>query len=177
MPIETLMFAGRKYPKLQSSGFAARFAFPFAMEVCKRNGIGVDIGYGIPEWKFPLADLGIDNGKVCLVDGSEESGDVNAINFGGEFDYIFSSHCLEHLPNWVQALDYWQTKLRPGGVVCLYLPHPDQEYWLPWHNRKHIHILRPGDIYNYFFTAGGWTNVFVGERDLNHSFMAIAEKI
>lgn len=183
--IETIEFRGRDYPKLQSTGFAARFAFPFAQEICK--GHGLDIGCGRLEWCFP--------GAVPVDPEVNSSYDWEAMSLPNNFkdhsaegwDYIFSSHCLEHLPDWVGALDYWHTKLRPGGVLFLYLPHPSQDYWLPWNNRKHLHSLSPELLRDYFWSFGTddgelkerrpiWSNIFVTEHDLNNSFYAIAEK-
>ena len=46
-------------------------------------------------------------------------------------DYVFSSHTLEHLEDWEQALDEWSRKLRPGGHLFLYLPHPGCAIWHP----------------------------------------------
>jgi SAM-dependent methyltransferase len=98
--------------------------------------------------------------------------------WGEYWDYIFSSHCLEHLPNWVEALDYWHTRLRVGGVVFLYLPDHSQTYWRPWNNRKHIHCLTPEIVGNYFLDQPEmWTNVFISGVDLNNSFTIIAEKV
>jgi len=42
-----------------------------------------------------------------------------------ELDYIFSSHCLEHLHDPVKALEYWKEHIRKDGTLFLYLPHPD----------------------------------------------------
>jgi SAM-dependent methyltransferase len=161
--IETIEFNGKLYPKFQASGNAARFVIPFAQEVCK--GYGLDIGYGKLEWKFPDA-IGIDKGKF------------NAMNLPeGLWDYIFSSHCLEHIKErWDWVLNYWAENLRPGGTMFLYLPHPDQEYWLPYNNRKHVHILYPEELQKYFH-KGSYTNIFISERDLNHSFIAMAQKL
>lgn len=162
--IETIEFKGTKYPAFQSSGFAARFIFPFALEVCK--GKGYDIGCNREEWKLPGA-IGVD---------PMLGGILNAMNLPPEkVDYIFSSHCLEHLERWVDVLEYWHNKLKDGGVLFLYLPHPSQEYWKPWHNRKHVNVLSPEIIYEYLYDTG-WKNIFVGNCDLNNSFAAMAEK-
>jgi len=93
-------------------------------------------------------------------------------------DYIFSSHCLEHLNDWVGALDYWATKIKKAGILFLYLPHPAQRYWRPWNNRKHIHSLNPYIIRSYLKDRGCWTKIFVTKGfDLNNSFYVVAEKI
>lgn len=181
MPIETIQFRETNYPILQSQGFAAQYAFPFAEKVCK--GVGIDIGYSNPDWKFPTALYGVDHGKFSVGGIEKEMVNVDALNFHFEpsdryvLDFVFSSHCLEHIPNWVEAIDYWGTHLKPGGVMFLYLPHCDfQEYWQPMFNRKHCNWLRP-DMLQSYFNAGGWRNIFVTGHDLNYSFYAIAEKI
>jgi trans-aconitate methyltransferase len=44
---------------------------------------------------------------------------------------VFSSHCLEHITDWNAELDRWVQRLAPGGILFLYLPHPDCEIWHP----------------------------------------------
>lgn len=170
--IETIEFEGKEYPKFQSEGNAARFVSEFAKQVCK--GWGYDIGCGKKDWLFNNAfpiDIALNDGLDALhlpnhVDGSLKLKKV---------DYIFSSHCLEHLPNWVEALDYWTTALKHGGVLFLYLPHKSQGYWKPWNNRKHIHVLTAKQISKYL-KARGWKKIFTTGKDLNNSFIVMAEK-
>jgi len=162
MPIETIDYGGFKYPAFQAEGNASQFAIPFAKQVC--CGEGYDIGYGADEWKLPGA-VGID-----LKDGR----DAMDLPWGA-VDYIYSSHCLEHLDDWVAALDHWTTRIRRGGVLFLYLPHFDQRYWRPWHNRKHRHVLTREMITSYL-SDSGYQNIFCSDRDLNHSFMVMGEK-
>lgn len=162
--IPVIDFQGQQYPALQSEGFAAQYALPFAEKLCK--GTGYDIGCNRAEWSLP--------GSILIdpqIDPSHDA--MNLPELKG--DYIFSSHCLEHLPDWVGALDHWATRLKRGGVLFLYLPHPSQKYWLPWNNRKHIHALYPKLIEAYLIDRG-WNKVKVTEHDLNNSFYAIAEK-
>lgn len=167
MSIETIEFRGLRYPKFQSTGNASRFILPFAREVLK--GEGLDIGYNNPSWKFPGA-YGIE---------PSINSSYNAMNLPeGEFDYIFSSHMLEHfIGNWANCLDYWTTKIRSGGILFLYLPHPSQEYWLPINNRKHIHSLDQSLLGKYLYQSNNWINIFISNYDLNNSFAVMAEKI
>jgi len=162
--IEVLKFKNKNYPLFQTKGFASKYCFPFANEVCV--GIGYDIGCMKKEWAFPGAipiDLTFYNG-------------YHATNLpDGEVDYIFSSHCLEHINDWVGVLDYWGTKLKKGGVIFLYLPDYSQEYWRPWNNRKHINILTPEYLKNYFEDKN-FEKVFVSGVDLNNSFIVMVEK-
>ena len=164
VPIETIDFNGEKYPLFQAEGFAAQFAFPFALKVCK--GIGYDIGCMKKEWAFPGAipiDISFNDGWDALHLPQKN------------VDYFFSSHALEHINDWVRVLDYWSSCLKSGGVLFLYLPHPNQRYWLPWFDRRHIHILHPEDVAQYL-RDNGYKNVFNSERDLNHSYAVIGEK-
>lgn len=163
--MDTIKFNGKHYLSIQASHNAARFILPFANEFCKGNK-GLDIGYGKKEWKLPHA-IGVD-----LKDGQDA---INLEHVFHNLDYIFSSHCLEHLPNWVEALDHWIDRLKVGGHLFLYLPHPDQEYWRPWNNKKHIHILEPIHVAEYLKHKG--VNFFVSGIDLNYSYSIIAEKV
>ena len=49
----------------------------------------------------------------------------------GSLDFVFSSHCLEHIEQWRDALAMWVRKLKPNGIIFLYLPHPDCGMWQP----------------------------------------------
>ena len=161
--IETLRYKNKFYPAFQSEGNAAQFAIPFARKVCR--GKGYDIGCKKADWKLPGA-IPIDP----VIDSR-----TDAYKLPDELvDFIFSSHCLEHLEDWVKALDYWHTKLVPGGVLFLYLPHFDQEYWRPWNNKKHKHAFTPEIIEAYM--KDKYAKVYCSGKDLNDSFMVIGEK-
>jgi SAM-dependent methyltransferase len=172
--LDVLTFNNREYLKIQELGFASQYAFPFARHFCK--GTGYDIGCGSIKWSFPDS-IPIDSKIVRKIEGREVF--YSAYNLPmkeyGSVDYIFSSHCLEHLDDWVFALDYWIKNIRSGGVLFLYLPHYDQEYWRPYNNKKHIHTFTPVIIEDYFKQNKNIFKYFVSERDLLYSFMAVAE--
>lgn len=157
-------YKGNDYPNFQTQGFAAQFAIPFAKHFCK--GKGLDIGCMKPDWAYP--------GAIMIDPKLDPTYDAMKLP-EGEYDYIFSSHCLEHLPNWVQVLDYWTTKIKSGGVIFLYLPGYSQEYWRPWNNTKHLNILCPQYLEDYF-NHKEYTKVFTSGNDLNASFMVVAIK-
>lgn len=46
----------------------------------------------------------------------------------GSFDYLLSSHCLEHHPDTIRTLNEWGRVLRPGGILFLILPHADRTF-------------------------------------------------
>ena len=162
--MDTVEFNNKQYPAFQTNGNAARFIMPFAKEVLK--GKGLDIGCGKKEWAFPNAqpiDISFDD-------------EYDAMNLPKpKVDYIFSSHCLEHLSDWVRVLDYWSSKLKYGGTLFLYLPHYSQEYWRPWNNKKHVNILTPSFLKDYLI-HNDYNKINVTGKDLYNSFAVIAEK-
>jgi SAM-dependent methyltransferase len=162
--MEFISCEGIEYPKFQSEGFASKYTFSFAREFCK--GIGYDIGCNRPEWAL--------EGSIPIDLVFNDSYDAYHLP-DGYVDYIFSSHCLEHLPNWVEALTYWDTKIKKGGCIYLYLPDYSQRYWRPWNNKKHIHILFP-DVIRNFFEKLSYSNILIGQTDLNNSFTVVAIK-
>lgn len=165
--IETIWHNGKEYPRFQSEGFAAQFAIPFAQKVC--HGTGFDIGCNRSEWSLPGA---------ILIDPII-NGEYNAMRLPPiKVDFVFSSHAAEHLSNWVEAVDYWITKIKSGGTLFLYLPDMSaQSYWRPWNNRKHIHYLTPEILNQYLSDHPELHKVFVSGTDMNCSFIAMAEKI
>jgi SAM-dependent methyltransferase len=155
--MELFEYRGDLYPDYLRRGNAARFIAPTAQQFCQ--GRGLDVGAG--PWPFGDAQ------PVELRDGGDAM-DLPA----GQFDYVFSSHCLEHLANPVAAIEHWKTRIRPGGVLFLYLPHPSQKYWRPVNCRKHLHIFHPADTADMLRDLG-FENVIHGERDLAWSFAAV----
>jgi len=162
--IETVIYKDVNYPAFQTIGNASQFAIPFAKHVCK--GSGYDIGCCKKEWAFPGATpIDLDFDDPWHADNLPDK----------KVDYIFSSHCLEHVPHWVMTMDLWYDKLIEGGTLFLYLPDFSQEYWRPWNNRKHNHSFTP-DIIRSYMVDRGYKNIFVSGVDLNNSFMVMGEK-
>ena len=104
-------FESRKsYADKIESGFLAKYmSGPNVMEVGYRGyeegnlpivpqAIGVDVGYpGYEGATFPFAD--------------------------GSFDTIYSSHCFEHIPDWLGVLRDWYRLLKVGGYLVIVVPH------------------------------------------------------
>jgi len=156
------------YPAFTSKGNAAKYIMEFAKEVVKGDVI-YDIGYGNDEWKFPGA-IGID-----LKDDTE----FNAMNLPPlQADAIFNSHLFEHLERPYEAMDVWYNKLKPSGVLFMYLPNMDtQSYHRCWSNRRHLHFVSPHIMRLYFEdNADKWENVFISERDMYDAFTCVAQK-
>lgn len=131
-----------------------RFIEPIAKIFC--TGVGLDVGCGA--WPLKGArpiDLARGDDAMALPEG--------------EWDYVASSHLLEHLADYVAAIEHWKTRIRAGGVLFLYLPHPSQKYWRPQNCRKHRHMFYPADIAELLRDLG-FERVMHSERDLAWSF-------
>lgn len=150
-------YKGGLYPDYLKTGNACQHIAATAAHFCK--GRGLDVGAG--KWPLPGAI------PVEIKDG----GDAMDLPHG-EFDYVFSSHCLEHLVNPVAAIEHWHSRLKWGGVLFLYLPHPDMAYWRPENCRKHLHTFWPKDVAEMFRSLG-FENVIHSERDLAWSFSVV----
>ena len=162
--MDLIVFDSEKYPLFQSKGNASQFAIPYALHYCK--GEGYDIGFCKEEWKLPNA-RGID---IIMNDGYKANNLPE-----DQIDYIYSSHCLEHVDNWIETLEYWLSKLKNGGILFLYLPDFSQKYWRPWNNRKHKHCFTTEILYA-FLQDHKMKNIYKSGIDLNNSFMIVCEK-
>ena len=162
--MELITFKNKKYPIFQSQGNSAQFIMPYATKIC--NGYGYDIGCGKLEWSLP--------GSIPIDLSLNDSYSANNLP-KNNVDYIFSSHCLEHLDDWVSIMDYWYSMIRVGGILFLYLPDYSQEYWRPWNNYKHKHVLDV-KVINDYMSDKGYINIFYSGVDLNNSFAIFGEK-
>ncbi len=79
------------------------------------NGSGLDIGFGgdpiIPNvqgWDF-------EHGDAQYLNGLPDN----------KFDFVYSSHTLEHMNDPELALKNWWRVIKPGGHLLIYIPHRD----------------------------------------------------
>jgi SAM-dependent methyltransferase len=153
----TYIYKGNRYPEFLKHGDMCQFILPVAKFFCR--GRGYDVGPS--EWPFPGAT------PIELKLG------MDAMNLPGQrVDYVFSSHCLEHLDDPIEALKHWHSRLFKDGVLFLYLPHPDMTYWLPQHCTKHRHSWKPEDMAQ-IVTDLGFVDVMHSERDLAWSYCVV----
>jgi SAM-dependent methyltransferase len=112
-------YKGELYPDYLNHGNAQGIIAEKAKAFC--SGKGIDIG--ADQWPFPGA---------TPVRNEEHQNAFKLDAFPDQsLDFVFSSHCLEHLDPWQKALGLWVTKLKIGGVLFLYLPHESNKMWRP----------------------------------------------
>lgn len=170
MPIEFVEFDGVKYPAHESIGGASLWIRPLAQYYCKGEN-GIDIGYCKPQWQLP-GTFGVEPSINTEYDA------MNLPYCEGGWDYIHSSHCLEHVKeNWQNVLDNWFSVLKSGGILFLYLPHISQKYWNTQNNRKHVHQFSGDEIWEYVSNQTYFKTGFKSGPDFNHSFVVVIEKL
>ena len=104
-------------------------------------GRGLDVGFG--------GDLIAEN---CRGYDFEQGNAQRLRNVRGEqFDFVYSSHTLEHMEDPAVALKNWWRVLKKGGYLILYIPHRDlyeKKTALPsrWSNdHKHFFVIEKNE--------------------------------
>lgn len=153
------------------------------------RGLGLDIGCG--PWKVFPHSIGIDgvayaahdNCGPNLVMNLEDLAGFSGFFADGAFDYIFSSHCLEHVRDPEQVLRAWWAKIKVGGRLILYLPHKSfyPNMGQEGANPDHKHDFMPADVVKIMRRVGGWTMIENEERgseafDYEYSFFQVYKK-
>lgn len=115
--------------RLADSRFATRYF----------RGNGIDVGGGIDSLAlyrefFPLAR------NVFVYD--QAHGDAQRLDnvVDESFDFLYSSHCLEHLRDPAEALAHWLRVVKPGGHLVVNVPDEDlyeQGQWPSRFNSDH----------------------------------------
>lgn len=125
-----------KYPSYLNEGNAISHIKAKALVHC-RGSYGLDVGASA--WQFP--------GAVAIHDETERY-----LFDNGPYDFVFSSHCLEHIPNWQEELQLWANTVKVGGTVFIYVPHPRMEMWHPgswWVGENHVWSPEPVSLVKY----------------------------
>lgn len=170
--------------------FTSESAKPNVISRRSRNGFfekyfkgkGIDIGTSssIPEnvwWRqLNLDCVAYEKGTGPHADSVPESmrGDATYMaEIGDEtYDWVYSSHCLEHIKDHELALKNWMRILKPGGYLIVYIPHVDyyerKKRKPSINNPDHKHFYHPfyenGDIesvFNLFSRMCGQNNIIL----------------
>ena len=119
--------------RLHSAGFATHYFV----------GDGLDVGSGPdPLARYaPLFPLVRSVTPFDLPDGDAQ----DLARFPDDrFDFLHSSHCLEHVRDPSAALRHWVRVVRPGGHVVVLVPDEDlyeQGVWPSTYNPDHKHTF------------------------------------
>ena len=81
------------------------------------KGNGLDIGCGLNK----IAGFGIDNDPTCKPDILADIANIPLM--GNKYDYIVSSHVLEHTVHTIRTLKEWHRLLKVGGTLALAVPN------------------------------------------------------
>ena len=120
----------------------------FFDKYCKGNGL--DIGFlGYESNVVPILD------SAQGIDKDHPKYDGTILPFENQSqDYIYSSHCLEHISNRSEVIQEWFRVLKTGGFIICIVPHQDlyeKKESLPskW-NRDHKVFYRPSNLIKEF---------------------------
>lgn len=133
----------------------ARFATRYLV------GDGVDIG-GYPDPLMLYAELFPRLTSARIWDLSDGDAQYMAGVEDDSFDFVFSSHCLEHLRDPYEGLRNWLRVVKPGGHLVICVPDEDlyeQGVWPSTHNRDHKHTFT-------FAKAQSWSPASINVTDL-----------
>lgn len=110
----TIRLFGRKVAATETSKARPRREREMFFErYCK--GRGLDIGYGGDLICSNAQGWDIEDGDAMLLEGVND----------GSFDFVYSSHTLEHMKDLNVALKNWWRVVKPEGYLILYVPHRD----------------------------------------------------
>lgn len=129
-PIQMLESAKSK-ARRQREGFFEKYC----------QGLGLDIGYGGDLLCPNCQGWDIEHGDAQYLQGLPAE----------HFDFVYSSHTLEHMVEEKVALQNWWHVLKTGGYLILYIPHRDlyeKKRTLPskWNgDHKHFFLLDQDD--------------------------------
>lgn len=145
------------------------------------RGAGIDIGCG--PFKAFAHSIGIDGQQHSGPRGPQLVMDCTRLPMfcDGAFDYVFSSHLLEHVVDYAATVREWFRLVKVGGYLILYLPHRDLYPRIGNYgaNPDHKHDFAPEDIRVAMEEcADGWSLIRdeVRSDGYEYSFLQIYRK-
>jgi hypothetical protein len=145
---------------------------PRVMEFINKDMTGVDIGCGND--KIFNTAIGIDGREIPGVDVVLDVTGLGSVFGAGVFEYVYSSHCLEHVKYPYGVLKQWVSLVMKDGLVVLYLPHKDH-YMV--HNPEHLQQFDQQDVERMLEDIG--CDIVCSEMDLGYdrySFLIVGKK-
>lgn len=102
------------------------------------KGHGLDIGAGhdgIAKHGFSVREWDLADGDAQLLKTVPDN----------KYDFVHSSHCLEHMRNVGQALENWIRVCKPGGYITIVIPDEElyeRNHWPSKFNLDHKYSFR-----------------------------------
>jgi SAM-dependent methyltransferase len=107
-------YFGRPFKQAETAkAYLRRSKEGFFEAYCK--GIGLDIGYGGDLITSKSIGFDIEHGDATYIKK----------HINKQFDFVYSSHLLEHILETQTALRNWWKVIKPNGYLILYIPHRD----------------------------------------------------
>lgn len=135
-------------------------------------GKGIDVGAG----SDPLAKYMAQFPRVTQIK-SWDKADGDAATLPGvepeSFDFLYSSHCLEHLPNPEAVLAWWLRAVKPGGHLIIMVPDEDLYERGDWPSKRNPEHKNSYTVYKPH--GASWCRDSVNVLDLVRSVGATAE--
>jgi SAM-dependent methyltransferase len=150
-------------------------------------GHGLDVGSGRDPLSrfaalFPLIQ------SVTTFDVPDGDAQLLAKHPDDRFDFLHSSHCLEHLRDPFEGLRNWVRVVRPGGHLVVLVPDEDlyeQGVWPSTFNIDHKHTFTISKASSWSPVSVNLTDLFASVADqaevlkvelLHHTFLAGRER-
>lgn len=121
-------------PKETAKAKSRREAAGFFETYCQ--GQGIDIGWGGDLVAPNCRPWDFEDGDAELMEGVPD----------GTYDFVYSSHNLEHMYNVDRSVQNWWRILKPGGHLIIFVPHRDlfeKRQRLPSDVADHKHFFLP----------------------------------
>lgn len=148
--------------RLHDSNFSSRYFV----------GRGLDIG-GKPDPLGLYSELFCRMGEVRTWDWEDGDAQFLADISDGEFDFVHSSHCLEHLVKPAEGLRNWFRVVREGGYLVITVPDEDlyeQGQFPSTYNRDHKWSFT-------IFKLKSWSNYSINLFDMVRELGSAVEVI
>ena len=155
---ESKMRDSNVWPLHLFQGNATAYIKDKALAFCK--GDGIDFGAG--KWCLPGA-IPVDHTTYFTLEDFDPA----------SLDFVYSSHCLEHIAKWQKVLEKLVFRLKPNGIIFLYLPHKISP-WTGW--RKHKWTPTVHVIATAFSEMGIIMVEFDSKPDEYQSFFVVGRK-
>ncbi len=128
------------------------------------TGKGIDIGCG----EIPV----IPSAQPFDMAHGDANKILEHIDGVGGYDFVYSSHCLEHMYKPYSALADWWALVKPDGVMMFAVPDEDlyeQGYWPSIFNGDHKHTFTLSKMKS-------WSPASINIIDLVSTLTDVAEK-